>query len=399
LNTRFQSSRPRFLFSLALFLGLLAILRLASLSAIDIPAADGDSLEAGFATADDQSGDPAAKPSGSTTINSNEKSKTPSAIPTSTSSVTTVTTSGEGSTASKPLVSITRSTPATVNDLRTIQSAIQQAVEKALPATVGVSIAGTFGSGVIVTEDGYVLTAGHVVARPGRTATIIMPDGKHLTAKTLGMNANMDSGMLKITDEGKYPHVELGHSGDLKIGQWCITLGHPNGLQPNRPPVLRAGRILMMRDDVIETDCTIVGGDSGGPLLDTNGRVIGIHSRISDDVVDNYHVPIDTFRDTWDHLAAGDQWGELRPNSAVLGVNGKTDSKGCRLVRVFPDYPAFKAGLQVGDIIVGFGDDAVKSLDDLQVLLNKHKPGEEIALSVLKGDQKQEVKLKLARPE
>ena len=215
------------------------------------------------------------------------------------------------------------------------------------------------------------------------------------------MNANMDSGMLKITDEGKYPHVELGHSADLKIGQWCITLGHPNGLQPNRPPVLRAGRILTMRDDAIETDCTIVGGDSGGPLLDTNGRVIGIHSRISDDVIDNYHVPIDTFRDTWDHLAAGDQWGDgPHRGGSVLGINGRTDPKGCRLARVFPDYPAYKAGLQVGDIIVGFGDDTIKNLDDLQVLLNKHKPGEEITLAVLKGgDQKQDVKVKLARPE
>jgi serine protease Do len=264
---------------------------------------------------------------------------------------------------------------------------------------VGVSINGTFGSGVIVTEDGYVLTAGHVVARPGRDATIIMPDGKHLHAKTLGVNGNMDSGMLKITDEGKYPHVELGHSGDLKLGQWCITLGHPNGLQVNRPPVVRAGRILYLRDDAIESDCTIVGGDSGGPLLDTAGRVIGIHSRISDDVIDNFHVPIDTFRDTWDHLANSDHWGGQRDGGAVLGINGRTDPKGCRITRVFSDYPAAKAGLQTGDIIAHFADESVKGLDDLQVLLVKHKAGEEITLAVLRGEESMDIKVKLARQE
>ena len=228
-----------------------------------------------------------------------------------------------------------------------------------------------------------------------------MPDGKELKAKTLGMNANMDSGMLKITDEGKYPHVELGHSGDLKIGQWCITLGHPNGLQPNRPPVLRAGRILTMRDDAIETDCTIVGGDSGGPLLDTNGRVIGIHSRISDDVIDNYHVPIDTFRDTWDHLAAGDQWGDGpdRADRCWASTVGPIP-RAAGWCEFFPITQRIKPACRWATSSLPSATTRSRSLDDLQVLLNKHKPGEEITLAVLKGgDQKQDVKVKLARPE
>src|SRR5262249_42186342 len=187
----------------------------------------------------------------------------------------------------KPLVAVTKNSPTSVADLQAIQSGIQQAVEKGVPATVGVSIYGSFGSGVIVTEDGYVLTAGHVAWAPGRDATVIFPDGKHVKAKTLGVNRDKDSGMLKITEPGKYPHVELGHSSDLKLGQWCVTLGHPGGFVKDRPPVVRAGRILYSRDDAIGTDCTIVGGDSGGPLLDTAGRVIGIDSRISDRLTAN----------------------------------------------------------------------------------------------------------------
>jgi serine protease Do len=300
----------------------------------------------------------------------------------------------------KPLVTVSKNTPASAEDLATIQAAIQQAVEKALPATVGVAIRGTFGSGVIVTEDGYVLTAGHVAAMPGRDATIIFPNGKKVKAKTLGMNYGIDSGMLKITDEGKWPHVEMGRSADLKLGQWCVTLGHPGGLVKDRPPVVRAGRVLYTRDDAIATDCTLVGGDSGGPLLDMSGRVIGIHSRISDDVIDNYHVPIDTFRDTWDRLAKGEAWGGgSQPTGPLLGINGQSDPRGCLITNVFRDSAADKAGLKADDIITDFAGDAVKGLDGLQALLSKRKPGDEVKMTVRRGEDKLELTAKLTRRE
>jgi serine protease Do len=240
----------------------------------------------------------------------------------------------------KQLVSVSKNTPTSTADLLNLQAAIEQAAQIGLPATVGISIGGTFGSGVIVTEDGYVLTAGHVVGNtPGRDVTIIMADGKtKVPAKTLGADHEIDSGLVKITKEGKYPHVEMGRSGDLKLGQWCVTLGHPNGLKEGRPPVLRAGRIWYARDDAIGTDCAIVGGDSGGPLLDTDGRVIGIHSRISDGIIENFDVPIDTYRDNWDRLAKGEIWGG--PEGLYLGIDGETVAQGCRVTGVHPGYPA-----------------------------------------------------------
>ncbi len=301
--------------------------------------------------------------------------------------------------AAKPLVTVSHNLPASVDDLKTIQLAIQQAVTKALPATVGVMIRGTFGSGVVVTEDGYVLTAGHVAAVPGRDATVIFPDGKRVHAKTLGMNYGIDSGMLKITDEGKWPHAEMGRSADLKLGQWCVTLGHPGGLVKDRPPVVRAGRILYTRDDAIATDCTLVGGDSGGPLVDTNGRVIGIHSRISDDVIDNYHVPIDTFRDTWDRLAKGEAWGGPLQNGPLLGINGQTDPRGCLITNVFRESPADKAGLKIDDVITHFAGQPVSGLEGLQGLIAKAKIGEDVTITVRRGEDKLELKAKLASRE
>jgi serine protease Do len=297
----------------------------------------------------------------------------------------------------KQLATVSNKPPNSTADLLNLQAAIQQANEIGLSATVGISIGGTFGSGVIVTEDGYVLTAGHVVGNtPGRDVTIIMADGKtKFPAKTLGADHDIDSGLVKITREGKYPHVEMGHSGDLKLGQWCITLGHPNGLKEGRPPVLRLGRVWYAREDAIGTDCAIVGGDSGGPLLDTDGRVIGIHSRISNEIIENFDVPIDTYRDNWDRLAKGEIWGGA--NGPVLGVDGAPTSGGCRVTYVWPGLPAESAGVRRGDIVTSVGGEAVTSIDELHSLLTKRKVGDEITLSVLRGEDKLELKVKLAR--
>ena len=168
----------------------------------------------------------------------------------------------DGGGKTKPIAALAKSAPESPSDLAAIQTAIEQVVKKCLPATVGVDINGVEGSGVIVTEDGYVLTAGHVSGMPGRDAYVILPDGKRLKAKTLGANESMDSGLMKITDAGPWPHAEMGRSGTLKPGEWCVAIGHPGGFQRNRPPPVRAGRVVMARSDALWTDCPLTAGDS-----------------------------------------------------------------------------------------------------------------------------------------
>ena len=200
--------------------------------------------------------------------------------------------------------------PRSLEDVKALEERVQKVIAKVLPATVGVRIGNSAGSGVIVSEDGLVMTAGHVVGKPGQDVTFFFHDGKTAKGKTLGMFVTADAGMMKITDAGKYPFVELGTSADLKSGTWCVALGHPLGYQPGRPPVVRVGRVLRIREGVIQTDCTLVGGDSGGPLFDLEGRVIGIHSRIAGPTDVNLHVPVDIFRENWDRLLKGDSWQE-----------------------------------------------------------------------------------------
>jgi len=274
------------------------------------------------------------------------------------------------------------STPKSVEELRDIQDHVRKAVEACRQATVNVMMRGGSGSGVIVSEDGFILTAGHVAVEPGRTAKITLSDGKVVNAKALGVNNVMDSALLKITDEGVYPFRPVGTSGNLKSGQWVFALGHPLGLQPGRPPVLRIGRLLPRYDRFLRSDCTLVAGDSGGPLFDLDGNVVGIHSRIGAPTDFNMHTPIDTYVNTWDQLAAAEVIGNV-PHP-IIGVDGKDDMRGFRVVQIADGGPASLAGVQIDDYIVSVDGEPTRTKNDLIAVLSNHKPGDEVILTVLR---------------
>ncbi len=206
-------------------------------------------------------------------------------------------------------VAVTKPLPESVADLQIIQEQTKKVVAKVTPCVVGIQIDGASGSGVIVSKDGLVLTAGHVSGKPGTPCKLLLPDGKQLNGKSLGRNSGIDSGMIQITTEGKWNYCEMGRSDTLKPGNWCIAIGHPNGFQKGRTPVVRLGRILSASRSTISTDCTLVGGDSGGPLFDMEGKVIGIHSRIGATITSNMHVPIKTYTETWDRLVKSEEIG------------------------------------------------------------------------------------------
>jgi serine protease Do len=293
--------------------------------------------------------------------------------------------------------------PENIEDLKAIQTQTKKVVEKVLPCTVGIVVNGASGSGVIVDAEGHVLTAGHVSGKPGQDCTLIFQDGKKVKGKTLGQNKGIDSGMVKIVEEGKYPFIEMGTSKDLKRGQWVIAVGHPGGFKPGRAPVVRLGRILDATNTLIRSDCTLVGGDSGGPLFDMNGKVIGINSRIGSTLQDNVHVPVDTFSETWDRLAKGDSWGgggflPSRDNEPYLGLQLDVDNKkACKVLEVNENSPASKAGLMAGDVILKFDGRPVGDTDDLSIVLRNKKPGEEVKVEVQRGDDKMTLKLTIGK--
>lgn len=187
-------------------------------------------------------------------------------------------------------------------ELRAIERHVKELVTRATPAVVSVEVGFAEGSGVIVTPDGLILTAGHVCGRPNRDVKVTFPDGKTVKGKTLGALEGPDCGLIRITDPGPWPNVDIAGARQPAAGDWVLAIGHPGGFDRERSLVTRLGRVIEVSKRAIRTDCTITTGDSGGPLLDMHGRVIGIHSYISNGFDDNYHVPIARFVESWREL-------------------------------------------------------------------------------------------------
>ncbi|MBP3956146.1 PDZ domain-containing protein [Gemmata sp. G18] len=173
-------------------------------------------------------------------------------------------------------------------------------------------------------------------------------------------------------------------------GQWVVSLGHPNGPRDGRPPVARLGRIEGSTKSVLRTNCTLVGGDSGGPLFDLNGNVVGIHSRIGLPISQNIHVQADQFKNDWDKLVAG-EWVD-KPASATKGggayigvVFSDDEEDDAWLKEVEDDGPAGKGGLKIGDTITKFNDTPVKTVKAFRKLMESAKPGDKVRITVRRG--------------
>jgi serine protease Do len=165
-----------------------------------------------------------------------------------------------------------------------LQAKVSTVLDKVSPVVVGLKIGkAEIGSGVIVTEDGVVMTHGHHGYESSATITIVLADGKEVSARYQagGQGLLYDFALLRIENEERWPHAELGRIEDVRPGQWCLHVGHPWGIKKGRPPVPRMGSIVETADVCLSSSCMIVGGDSGGPLFDERGRVIGLCKGLS----------------------------------------------------------------------------------------------------------------------
>jgi serine protease Do len=276
--------------------------------------------------------------------------------------------------------------PRDAEEIRAMERHVRKVAAKVVRATVGVQIGWAGASGVIVSRDGYVLTAAHVSRRANREVTLILHNGRRVKAKTLGANSRVDAGMIRITEKAGpdgWPYCELGRSASLKARQWCLAAGHPGGYRPGRTPPVRLGRLLRATPRLLLTDCTIVGGDSGGPLFDMAGKVIGISSAIGAPVEANVHVPVDLFRRDWARLAKGEIRGQPK-QSAYLGVVADAESDTARIATVQPGSPAEKAGIRPGDVITKFDGRDVPNFQALAILILKKKPGDKVKITLLR---------------
>ena len=294
-----------------------------------------------------------------------------------------------------------------------IETAVTQAVEKVGQAVVTVvGQADRFGSvssgsGVIISQDGFVLTNHHVIENAGNLS-IILADGSQLSASVVGSDPFSDLAVLKM--EGTAPAIaSLGNSDALKPGETVIAIGSPLGDFKNTVTVgviSATGRSLdsgsgYMLENMLQTDAAINQGNSGGPLVNLTGQVIGLNTLIvrgsgSGAVVEGlgFAVPSNTIQAVANSIIEkgyvarpylGIRWQWINPNLAFR--YGLPVEWGVFVAETLPDSPAQKAGLQQGDIITHIGDVALDNEHPYANALYRYAPGDSVTLTVQRGDQ------------
>lgn len=282
-------------------------------------------------------------------------------------------------------------------------------VRKAVPSSPH-AIAEGAGSGVVITPDGFVLTNNHVVAE-GTEMEVSLVDGRTWPAQIVGTDPATDLAVIRVGANG-LPAATLGDSDTLRVGQLVIAIGNPLGFQStvSTGVVSALGRSLRgqsgrLIDSVIQSDVPLNPGNSGGPLVDSRGRVIGINSAIIAMAQGiSFSIPINTAKWVVSELV---MHGRVR--RAHIGIAGQTRPVRRQAQRYFelskptavevsgidPNASAAKAGLKMGDLIIALNDQAVGSVDDLHKALTQFRGGTSVKLTVLRDTGREDLDVQL----
>ncbi|UTH73707.1 DegQ family serine endoprotease [Chromobacterium sp. IIBBL 290-4] len=253
----------------------------------------------------------------------------------------------------------------------------------------------SLGSGFIISADGYVLTNAHVVARAD-TITVKLNDKREFKAKVIGSDARSDVALLKI-EAKSLPVVRLGDPKKLKVGQWVLAIGSPFGFESTATSGIVSGKNRRLPDEgsvqFIQTDAAVNPGNSGGPLFNLSGEVVGINSQIYSRsggfMGISFAIPIDTAMNVADQLKANGKVTRSRIGVVVQELSkelassfGLSKPNGALINALDPKGPAQKAGLKAGDIILNVDGQPVENGGDLQRLIGDMPPGKALALDV-----------------
>lgn len=261
----------------------------------------------------------------------------------------------------------------------------QQQRERVVPRGVG--------SGFIISDDGYILTNNHVVA-DANDIFVTLTDGKEYKASVIGRDERTDVALIKI-EAKSLPPLSIGDPGTLKKGEWVVAIGSPFGLDST----VTVGVVSAINRDTgdylpfIQTDVAVNPGNSGGPLLNLHGEVVGMNSQIVSRsggfMGISLAIPIDEVMQVVEQLKEHGKVTRGRIGVQITQVDegvakalGLEDGKGALVSAVEPDGPAAKAGILSGDVILKFGDRRVEQMSDLPRIVGAVKPGTEVPVEV-----------------
>jgi len=286
--------------------------------------------------------------------------------------------------------------------------AVIAASERVSPSVVNIEVRqqgrqGGSGSGFVFTPDGFVLTNSHVVHAANKIE-VTLPDGERYEADKIGEDPDTDLAVVRITAPNSVP-ATLGDSQSTRVGQLVIAIGNPYGFQATvtsgvvsalgRSLRSQSGRLI---DNVIQTDAALNPGNSGGPLVTSNGEVIGVNTAVIRPAQGIcFAIAINTAK-----FVAGRLIKDGRIQRGFIGVAGQNVplhrmlvrghhlpvSSGVFVAGIEPDSPAARAGLREGDLIVGFNDQPIPDIDALHRALTDYESRARANLTVLRGTEK-----------
>ena len=285
--------------------------------------------------------------------------------------------------------------------------AVVGVVERVGPTVVSIAVSTRAGgpregsgSGVLFTPDGYLLTNAHVVRGAHRLRALTMDGGAH-DASPIGSDPATDLAVLRVEGDG-LPYAELGGSAALRVGQLVIAIGNPLGFSStvSAGVVSALGRVMRaqngrLMENIIQSDVALNPGNSGGPLVDSRGRVVGINSAMILGAQGlSFSIPVDTARWVLAELMTAGRvrrgWlgiaGQNRPLERRLARRlGLDQRSGVEVMNIEPDGPARQAGLAVGDVIVALDAHPTPGVDDIHRLLNRWPLDRTAELHILRG--------------
>lgn len=266
------------------------------------------------------------------------------------------------------------------------------------------------GSGFIVDEDGYILTNHHVIA-DAETPVVKLYNGREFDAEVIGSDASTDVALLKIDSDGlDLKALKLGNTRDLKVGQWVLAFGAPFNLEQTvTAGIVSAkgrGEVGSQYVPFVQTDVAINRGNSGGPLINLDGEVVGINSMIFNPMISSglsFSIPIDLVDNVRKQLLK-----DGKVNRGFLGVTfgpidqdkadafGLDDVGGALVTRVLPDMAADKAGIKVGDVVVEVDGKAVRKAQDLPFYIGQMPAGKEVDLTIIRNGEEETIEVTLS---
>ena len=260
------------------------------------------------------------------------------------------------------------------------------------------------GSGFIVDPSGIIITNAHVV-KDAKEVTVKLTDRREYRAKVLGADAKTDIAVLKI-DAKNLPVLALGNTKDLKVGEWVLAIGSPFGFENTVTAGVVSAKGRSLPDDsyvpFIQTDVAVNPGNSGGPLLNTRGEVVGINSQIYSASGGyqglSFAIPVEVANKVRQQIEKGGKVQHAKLGVMVQEVNqGFADSfkldrpEGALVANVEENGPAAKAGLRSGDVILGFKGQRIVSSGDLPALVDQSLPGDKVDIEVWRNGKRETI--------